>query len=297
MKVLCFGSLNVDMVFSVNEFVKPKETIHSNTLTYFAGGKGLNQAIALKKAQANVYIAGSIGRDGQLLIDTCRKNQLDLKYIRTIDSSSGMAVVQVDDKGENCIILHEGANAENSTAFMDCVLEDFQAGDMLVIQNEINNLDYLIDAAYQKKMKIVLNPSPVHEKLINIGLNKCSYLILNEVEGQALSGETQNELIVKKLHGKFDAQVILTVGKDGVYFNAGNEVIHVGAVSVGAIDTTGAGDTFTGFVIGEISKGKSVEDAVKLAVHAAALAVTKTGASDSIPEFSDVLAFMDNLNQ
>lgn len=296
MKVLCFGSLNVDMVFTVQNFVKPKETIHSQSLTYFAGGKGLNQAIALRKAEADVYLAGSIGQDGQILLETCRKNDLNARYVRTTEGSSGMAVIQVDQEGENCIILYEGANGMNSTTFMDDVLKDFHKGDLIVLQNEINNLPYLIEAASRKEMKIVLNPSPVHESLLQCGLEKCSYLVLNEVEGKMLSGKEDYQEIVRTLYGTYKNQIILTVGKDGVYFNEADVVHHVSAITVKAVDTTGAGDAFTGYVIGEISRGKNVKEAIETAVFAAGIAVTKTGASESIPPLAEVEAKMKNVS-
>lgn len=147
MKICCLGSMNIDMVFEMDEFVKPKETVHSKGMNLYAGGKGLNQAIAMRKAGAEVYMAGSIGRDGDLIIEKSKENDLDDKYIRKIDGNTGIAMIQVDSSGENCIILYNGSNMQNDREYIDYVLSDFTRGDYLVLQNEINNLDYILKIA------------------------------------------------------------------------------------------------------------------------------------------------------
>ena len=289
MKICCFGSLNLDMVFTVNNFVKPKETIQSKNLSVFSGGKGLNQAMAIKKSGADVIMAGSIGHDGKMLLNECDKHGLNRSQVRTIDSSTGMAVIQVNEQGENCIILYDGANKNNDISFMNHVLDSMEKGDFLVLQNEINDLEYLLNAAKLRGIKIFLNPSPIDETLLKASLQLCDYMILNEVEGEILSLEKDHEKILQSLHMSYPkTMIILTVGEKGVYYHVDGQLRHQEAFRVKAVDTTGAGDAFTGYFIGLLSKGYSIEDTIELAAKAAAISVTRKGASESIPSFDEV---------
>lgn len=163
MKILNFGSLNIDYTYSVDHIVHPGETITSGSLEVFPGGKGLNQSIALARAGADVYHAGLIGEDGIFLRDLCRESGVKTGYIRETETRTGNAIIQVSEKGENCIILYPGANREQTEEYIDEVLKGFGEGDVLLLQNEINLLDYLISKGAEKGMKIVLNPSPFDE--------------------------------------------------------------------------------------------------------------------------------------
>lgn len=290
MKICCFGSLNIDMVFSVNEFVKPKETIQSRNLARFAGGKGLNQAVALRKSGADVIMAGSIGSDGKFLLEECDRHGLDRSLVREIETPTGLAVIQVNGHGENCIILYDGANKKNDLAYIDEVLESLDSGDYMVLQNEISNLDYILKKAREKGIVIFLNPSPIDEDLLKLPLDLCDYLILNEVEGEILSGEEDEDDILNGLLKKYPgSRIVLTLGEKGVSYGFGKEIRKVPAKKVTAVDTTGAGDAFTGYFIGMLSKGADIDEAMETAVKAAAISVTKRGASDSIPYMQEVL--------
>lgn len=291
MKICCFGSLNIDMVFSVNEFVQPKETIQSRGLSIFSGGKGLNQAMAIRKSGAEVSMAGSIGGDGQLLLEECDRNGLDRSLVRVLDANTGTAVIQVNRTGENCIILYDGANKENDMQYIDSVLDTLTKGDYLVLQNEINNLDYLMTNARRRGITLFLNPSPVDETLLRLPLEMCDYLILNEVEGAMLSGASQPEAMLDALRRKYPATgIILTLGEEGVLYETATESGRKPAHRVKAVDTTGAGDAFTGYFIGMLSKGASVGEAVDTAQRAAAISVTRRGASGSIPFADEVFS-------
>ena len=293
MKICCFGSLNLDMVFSVKNFVQPKETIQSNGLAHFAGGKGLNQAMAIRKSGAQVMMAGSIGPDGQMLLDVCDQNGLDRRFVRTTSTNTGVAVIQVNGSGENCIILYDGANRSNDQAFMDEVLAELQAGDLLILQNEVNDLAYLMKMAGQRKIRIILNPSPFEEALKELPLELCAFLIVNEVEGQALSGKNQPQAIVDTLQDKYpDTGIILTYGAQGVYYATSGGKGYQRAFQVEAVDTTGAGDAFTGYFIGMIAKGMVIQDAITMAQKAAAISVTRQGAAGSIPYIEEVIEAM-----
>ena len=147
MKVLNFGSLNLDYVYQVNSILIPGETQASTDRKIFCGGKGLNQSIALAKAGVTVYHAGMIGEGGEILLETCRENNVNTKFIRQISGPSGHTVIQVDKNGQNCILLYGGANRSITREFANEVLEHFEKGDILLLQNEINELDYIIERA------------------------------------------------------------------------------------------------------------------------------------------------------
>lgn len=291
MKICCFGSLNIDMVFSVEEFVQPGETIRSGGLSLHAGGKGLNQAAAIRKSGADVLMAGSVGPDGDLLLAACDDSGLNRRWVRKVEESSGKAVIQVDRHGENCIILHDGANHKNDQSFMDEVLADLTSGDFLVLQNEINDLDHLLLTAQAKGIQTFLNPSPMAENIKDLPLDKLSCLILNEGEGRALSGVTDPYQIMAVLKEKYPkTSIILTLGKEGLLHDSPKGVEAMPAYPVEAVDTTGAGDAFTGYYIGLLSRGWNRKEALDLAQRAAAISVSRKGAAESIPDLAEVLA-------
>lgn len=166
MKVLNFGSLNIDYVYSLDHFVQKGETISSRSLNIFSGGKGLNQSVALGRAGAEVYHAGAIGQDGDFLTDILRDAGVRTEYVRRLSSvRTGNAIIQRDSKGDNCIILYGGANQSIEKAQVDETLDQFSEGDFLVLQNEINELPYIMEQAHKKGLRIVLNPSPWMRKL------------------------------------------------------------------------------------------------------------------------------------
>lgn len=289
MKICCFGSLNLDMVFSVKDFVQPKETIQSKGFAIHAGGKGLNQAMAIRKAGVDVMMAGSVGPDGSMLLETCDRNGLDRSRVRVMEVNTGLAIIQVNDAGENCIILYDGANKANDQAFIDSVIRTLSSGDFLVLQNEVNNLDHLIHQASQNRIRIVLNPSPFEDRLRELPLELCDYLILNEVEGQALAGKSLPTEILQALTTHYpDTGIILTLGSEGVYYGSRGQTGHQPSFRVNAVDTTGAGDAFTGYFIGMTAKGLPIDEAIAIAQKAAAISVTRQGAAESIPFLEEV---------
>lgn len=284
MKVLNFGSLNLDYVYSVDHMVTPGETLASYGMNVFCGGKGLNQSIALAKAGVEVYHAGLIGEEGEILLKTCQEGGVDSRYIRKTTEKSGHTIIQVDKDGQNCILLYGGANQSITREYVDEVLSHFEKGDILLLQNEINLLDYIIDQAYEKGMMIILNPSPYNEKLDSCDFKKISMLLLNEVEGAQVTGEKDEEKILVRLKELYpDMQVVLTLGKDGSVYQYKDQVYRQGIFPVQAVDTTAAGDTFTGYFISSILEGMPVDEGLKLAAKASAIAVSREGATASIP--------------
>ena len=190
MKVLNFGSLNIDYVYDVDDFVKKGETISSKALNVFSGGKGLNQSVALTRAGAEVYHAGMIGEDGKFLLDLLKEAGVNTdKVLIRGDIRTGNAIIQRDKSGDNCIILFAGANRSITKDYVDSVLSGFEKGDYIVLQNEISELPYIVENAHKIGMKIVLNPSPMDEKIkelnlktVNTSIERSEELIKNSRE-------------------------------------------------------------------------------------------------------------------
>ncbi len=289
MKVLNFGSLNLDYVYKVEHMVQAGETLAAKSVEIFCGGKGLNQSIALARAGISVFHAGMIGREGEMLLKMCKDNGVDVSYIRQTRGQSGHTVIQVDESGENCILLYGGANQEMTREFAEEVLEHFGQGDMIVLQNEINLTGYLIDRAYEKRMKIVLNPSPFGKSIADFDMAKVSLFFINEIEGEQMTGEKDPEMILDSIRNMYpDAGVVLTLGESGSIYQDKNKRIRQSSVLTKAVDTTAAGDTFTGYFLSSIINGQDEAQALFMAAKAASVAVSKKGAAASIPYLQEV---------
>ena len=289
MKLLNYGSLNFDYVYEINHFVQPGETLRASSLEKYPGGKGLNQSIALAKAGADVYHAGMIGTDGAPLIELCKEYGIHTEYIETVEDVSGHAIIQLSPEGENGILLYEGANGKNSKEQIDRVLQGFAEGDYLLMQNEINELEYLTLRAKQKGMKMILNPSPFNNKLTEKILSRISLFLLNEVEGYQITGEKEPERILDVMSQKYpEAEVLLTLGSKGSIYQKDETMITASSYRVQPVDTTAAGDTYTGFYLASRLHGLRVEEAMKRASAAAAMAVMKKGAAVSIPTLKEL---------
>lgn len=293
MKILNFGSLNIDNVYQVDHFVRKGETISSKSLTLFSGGKGLNQSVALGRAGAKVWHAGSIGKDGLFLLETLRTAGVNVSCVRVLEEGkTGNAIIQNDAEGDNCILLYGGANQRITREQIDETLSHFSAEDFLVLQNEVNELPYLVQKAHEKGMRIVLNPSPVDEKIFEINLSLVDLFVLNDLEAAELTGGTGTEpaTMLALLQRKFpSACFVLTLGPQGAYYADAKQTIWQEIYPAEVVDTTAAGDTFTGYFLAAILEGKSVKASLGLAAKAAAIAVSRPGAAPSIPKLDEVL--------
>lgn len=293
MKILNFGSCNIDIVCGVDHIVRPGETISADTVEHFVGGKGLNQSVAIANAGAEVYHAGCIGADGEILRSFMVKKGVNLKYLRVTESKSGQAIIQVDRNGENAIFLYKGANHEITRDCIDSVLSEFSHGDFLVLQNEINNVEYIVDKAYERGMKIFFNPAPFNETAARVDLSKLFCIIPNAIESSGYSGSDDYNAFSMLICEKYpDLKAVITLGRDGCVYIDKNGVIRQNAFSVKTVDTTAAGDTFVGYFVAETSRGKEPSEAIKTACAAAALTVSRKGAAPSIPEYNEVVEFI-----
>ncbi len=299
MKVLCFGSLNIDYIYKVDHFVQKGETLSSEDLIVNSGGKGLNQAIALAKAGADTYHAGAIGEDGKFLLAQLDEAGVNTKYVKVLsDVRSGNAIIQNDKSGDNCILLYGGANQAITKEQVDTVLQGFDKDDFIVLQNEINELSYIVEQAHKKGMKLVLNPSPMNEKIYGLPLEYVDYFMVNEVEALQILGREDSQIddagrLAEELRKQFpNAAIVLTMGAQGSLYMDSEKTVLQPAYRVQAVDTTAAGDTFTGFLIGALIRGEAVETAMQEAAKASAIAVTRQGAAQSIPTWEEVKQFL-----
>jgi len=296
MKILKFGSCNIDLVYSVKHIVQPGETLAAEGMARFPGGKGLNQAIAIARAGAPVYMAGCVGEDDDMLAPLLSDSGVDLTYLRTVKGPTGHAIIQVDEGGENCIIIFPGANGAVSCDHIDQVLQDFEEGDILLLQNEISNIPYLLERAGEKGMRIVLNPSPYAEWMQNIDLGLLSCVILNETEAGCMAGTGQPLDFLEQMrisHPKLD--VVLTLGSAGCIFQKEGMLYRQPSFKTNVVDTTGAGDTFTGYFIAGLYRQEDTEELLRIATAAAAIAIAGEGAASSIPAYETVRAAVDHM--
>ena len=294
--VINFGSLNIDYVYGVDHFVSAGETLASTSREVFAGGKGLNQSVAFSKAGCSVYHAGAVGKfDGELLLNVLRNANVDISNIqKREDVPSGHTVIQVDKNGQNCILLYGGANQSLQKDHIKQVLSKFTAGDLLMLQNEVNNLDFMMEEASARGIQIAFNVSPFHTDLLKLPLHLCSYLLVNEIEAAGIalcSPDEKPEKLLSSLEQNLpDVNIVLTLGSRGSIFKpVGSDPLYQDIFKVQAIDTTASGDTYTGFLLGSLLQGKNAKDALKIAACAAAIAVTRKGAAPSIPSLQEVL--------
>lgn len=289
MKILNYGSMNIDNVYQMDHMIQPGETQMARAKNVFAGGKGLNQSIAIAKAGGAVYHAGVAGEDGGILMDTLERGKVDTRYIKHMPGPSGHTVIQVDQNGQNSIIVFAGENMRVLEEDIQQVLSGFEKGDLLILQNELDNSPLIMRMASQRGMTIVFNPSPVNDGLMSYPLECVDWFLLNEIEGKALTGETDPEKILAVLAQRYPkAGVVLTLGGDGAYCMSGHETVFQPAFPVKPVDTTAAGDTFTGYFVTGISRGEDLALVMKRAAKAASIAVSRPGAADSIPYASEV---------
>ena len=293
MNVLVFGSMNIDRTYSVGHFVRAGETLTASRMELFCGGKGFNQAIALSRAGMHPAIAGAVGTDGDFLLEPLKKEGVDLSRVKRTDGVSGHAVIQVNEEGNNCIIILAGANGTITHEDVDQALASYGAGDWLVLQNEISSLDYIIRRGKEKGMTVVLNPSPFNDSLNACDFGCVDYLLVNEIEAASVAGLSDGasfDGILATVHERYPKMnVLMTLGHRGSVFKdrAGNRC-ECGVYPVHAVDSTAAGDCFTGYFLADLIAGKPAADALKTAAIASGISVSRMGASPSIPIRAEV---------
>jgi len=290
MRVLCFGSLNIDHVYAVDHFVRPGETLDSDEYNVFPGGKGSNQSIALARAGADVSHAGKIGEDGAWLKEMLAGSGVDTRFLDIIDGPSGHAIIQVNREGENAIVLHGGANRRITKEDAERIIPEFAEGDYLLLQNEISAIPDIMERGARHGLKIMVNPAPMDANVSRYPLHLVSTFCLNEIEGSELTGEQDPGSILDAMQTKYPGKaVVLTLSERGAIYADGDRRLEAPGENVSAVDTTAAGDTFVGYFLAGIVRGDDVETALATACKAAALCVTRPGAADSVPLREELL--------
>ena len=288
--ILNFGSLNLDQVYRVDAFVQPGETKSSLSLETHCGGKGLNQSVAAARAGAKVWHAGLIGCDGDMLYDKLKENGVDLSLTERSSGVSGHAIIQVDNNGQNCILLYGGTNQQLTEEYIDRALEAFGSEGLVLVQNETNLVGYIMRRAHEKGLQVAINAAPMDEKVFSYPLEYVNWLIVNEIEGASIAKCEFEVDILPTLAKKYpNMNVLLTLGKRGAICARGDERAKSGIYSVKVVDTTAAGDTFLGYFLAEVLDGKSLSDALALATVASSMCVQVMGAADSVPLRKDAL--------
>lgn len=296
MHIINFGSLNIDNVYQVEQFVQPGQTITAKGYTVVAGGKGLNQSVAAARAGAEVLHAGAVGADGRFMAELLREAGVDTSLLREVEGPSGHTVIEVNAAGQNRIIVYGGANRSMTEDYIERVLAAAQPDDLVLLQNEVNLVPEIMRRAKEKGLRVVFNPSPMPENLNELPLSGISLFMVNELEAAQLAGtaaDAEYEATLTALRKKYPhAAVVMTVGADGVLYEDEAERLRLPAFKVQAVDTTAAGDTFCGYFLAAVCAGKSAETALKEASAASAIAVSRAGAAPSVPTADEVREFV-----
>jgi len=306
-RVLNFGSVNIDHVYSLDHFVRPGETLAARSYRRFSGGKGFNQSTALARAGAAVSHAGAIGADGAWLRDALAADGADVSLLRTVEAPTGHAVIQVDASGQNCILIDGGANRALAPEDAERAVEGFGEGDVLLVQNETSVIPETMRAAKAKGMRIAFNPAPMDAEVAGYPLGLVDLFIVNETEADALAriaGEAASAsatplegvpesaaLALAALRAAWpQADVLLTLGAHGAVADVGGERVFVPAAEADVVDTTAAGDTFIGYFLASRLAGASLREAMETATAASAFCISHAGAAPSIPRRADLRA-------
>lgn len=293
-KFLSFGSLNIDYTYRVEHFVGAGETLAASEVKTFCGGKGLNQSIALARAGGDVCHAGSVGQDGAFLLEALNEANVNTDLVTVLPrEKTGHAIIQNTADGENCILLFSGANRCVTEEQIDCALACFDSGDWLVLQNEINHIPYLIRQAKAEGLRIAFTPAPMQADVLHYPLDKADYVLLNETEARVLTAagniKMSADALADRLRNRFpEVRFVLTLGAAGALYVHKQERFFQPAFPVKAVDTTAAGDTFAGYFLQSVAEGRSIKQAMETAAKAAAICVTRAGASSSIPRREEV---------
>ena len=288
-KIINFGSINIDHVYRVPHLVKPGETLSSLDLVTGLGGKGANQSVAIARAGVSVAHVGRVFKGDRWAVELLASTGVDTDNIALIEGASGHAIIQVDDQGENAIVLHGGANQSFSIADIESALNRNQQARYLLMQNETNLLAETFELAQAKGIKIVLNPAPMTDNIKDLPLAKLDTLIVNRGEAEALCGAADIDQMTQQMAALApQTRVVVTLGGDGAMLLANGEVTHINSPSVDVVDTTGAGDTFVGYFLAGVAEGMNDHDALQRACLAGSIAVTRQGAITAIPDRSEV---------
>ncbi|MBZ0330357.1 ribokinase [Halomonas sp. ANAO-440] len=287
-----FGSINLDHVYRVPHLVHPGETLASRAYQVGLGGKGANQSLAMALAGGQVSHWGRLGRQDAWARERLADAGVNVAHLALVDEPSGHAIIQVDDSGENAIILFSGANHGFTPSALAELAALARPGEWLLAQNECNALPELFASARERGLNIAFNPAPMTKDVARLPLETCQLLFVNRVEAAGLVGLPESsgaEALLAGLRQRLpETDTVLTLGGAGAWYQSGDEQCYQPALPVKPVDTTAAGDTFIGYFMAALQEGKTVAGCLGLAAHAAALCVQQFGAAESIPLRADV---------
>ena len=295
-KLVNLGSLCIDLVFSVPNIAQEGETVAGSDMAEYPGGKGLNQSIAASMAGSSVSHYGAVGKDGAILLDALSGAGVNTSHILRLPQNSGRAFIQVDGQGQNAIVIDGGANRQIPITLVEEALSTLDAGDWLLLQNEINDLEQVIERADALGAQIALNLAPIDYRISAYPYSLLDLLIVNKVEGQAVAGSTDEGVdLALNLVGKFPTtSILLTDGRKGSYLLdvESDTLTTTGAFAVDVVDETAAGDAFVGYFMSGLVEQKDKLLGLLDATAAGAIAVSRNGAATSIPSREDVVQLL-----
>ncbi|MFZ5428653.1 MAG: ribokinase [Bacteroidota bacterium] len=295
-KIVVAGSSNTDMICRVPHIPKPGETVLGGDFFVVQGGKGANQAVAAARAGGNVTFIACVGDDlfGRQALESYKSDRIDTSCIEiTSGVPTGVALINVADSGENSIAVAPGANARLTPEIIDHYRNIIAGADMVLVQLEIpiETVCRIIRIAWSAGVPVVLNPAPAATIDREI-LSMLTLVTPNEHEALLLAGTGMDGCSVSTLADRIQdigaGSVVITTGSEGAFFRQGSLEGHVAGIPVTAVDSTAAGDTFNGYLVVELARGKSLAEAIQVANKAAALSVTRMGAQPSIPWLNEL---------
>ena len=302
-KITVVGSLNMDLVVTIPKMPILGETILGNGFMTAPGGKGANQAVAVARLGGTVCMVGCVGNDmyGSQLLANLTDNNVDVSHVEIVDDvTTGVAIVAVKDN-DNFIIVNPAANSLLTPGMVKKLESLIASSSILVVQLEIPlaAVEMAISIARKHGVKVLLNPAPARQLSDDL-LALVDILTPNESEcemitGISINGPEDAKRAVEFLNSKGVAQVIITMGRRGAVYNSASGIRHKKAAPVEAVDTTAAGDSFTGAIAVSLSQGKTLDEAVDFATIVGALTVTRKGAQPSLPTMQDVREFIDRV--
>ena len=290
MTIFNLGSINLDYFYRLPHLVSAGETLAANDFNIALGGKGANQSVALAKAGADVFHIGAFGQKDAIYLQEMQNAGVNLDFVALLDMPSGHAIIMVDDKtGENQIILSPSANYNIEQKQIKKALQKANSSDWALAQNETCLVEPFLSLAEQQGLRICYSAAPfVAEQTAGL-LPLTDLLIVNEGEAAALSDYIEKDITTLGL-----PHLIITLGSKGARYRGEQGCFSVAPFKVTAIDTTGAGDTFLGFVLASLSDGQTMQQAMRYASAAAALQITRQGALPAIPSWAEVTSFLQD---
>lgn len=287
MAIWNLGSINADYIYQVPHLPAPGETLSSTDRQMFLGGKGANMSVAAARAGVHVHHIGAVGPDGGWAIDRLLEYGVDTRCIAQVDTETAHALVFVDPAAENSIVVHPGSNRAIPLDWLKQSLTQAETGDWFITQNEVSLQMEAAELARNMGLKVAYAAAPFDAEVTMALLPQLDFLILNEVEADQLKQATGKDISALGVR-----DVIVTLGAQGAVWHGVDGAVQVDAIPVAPVDTTGAGDTFTGYVLAGLDRGQPMKQAMQMATKAAALMVTRQGTADVIPDLAEVRSFL-----